>query len=174
MLSFKEIIDAMPLDFIDSEIGNYPMEEILIPCHGNGLFQEQIDPQDINIPGGIINIYGYQIGEGDGESWELFGAMVSKKGLVYYFFYDASCCYTGFDCGGGMKLHVSTDYFKALSHVPDHLNRPPPLYWYNHDYRTSGRVPPPPYWYNHDYRTSVRVPPPPYDFSLSPMLGGFR
>ena len=44
----------------------------------------------------INKIYFYRVGECDGDSWIIVG-----KSDNYYFYFDASCDYTGFDCQGG-------------------------------------------------------------------------
>lgn len=62
---------------------------------------ENADPGDF--PNNIEQFYWIKEGANDEESWEALGKLTNGV----YFFYRATCDYTGFDCQGMMTLIVS-------------------------------------------------------------------
>jgi len=65
-------------------------------------------------PKNIDAIYYFEVGENDGSEWRLVGTLGEKYGGQYFFFYEAGCDYTGFDCRGSMRLYLS-DTFEELA-----------------------------------------------------------
>ena len=54
----------------------------------------------------MSTVFFFQVGVNDEESWILIGRFSNN---LYYFF-DASCDYTGFDCQGGGTLAASYNW----------------------------------------------------------------
>ena len=48
-------------------------------------------------------------GENDEDAWHCLGRLKDQGKGSYYFYYTASCDYTGFDCQGSMRMFVSKD-----------------------------------------------------------------
>lgn len=56
-------------------------------------------------PHNIEAVYYYEIGWNDGDDWRLIGVLDDGT----YFYFEAGCDYTGFDCQGFMRLYLSMD-----------------------------------------------------------------
>jgi len=59
-----------------------------------------------DFPHNVRFVYYFEVGKPDYDQWRLVGIL--KNGL--YFYYDAGCDYTGFDCQGSMRLYLSDDF----------------------------------------------------------------
>jgi hypothetical protein len=92
-----------PFSFIGEE---YEIADI---CRGF-VDEPPVDPGDF--PNNIIEYYWIYEGENDGDAWEC----VCKLANDAYVFYSGSCDYTGFDCQGGMELHISMDRRKIYDY----------------------------------------------------------
>lgn len=73
--------------------------------------EEQADGS--GFPNNIKEYFWVQEGENDGDEWLALGQLENGA----YFFYGASCDYTGFDCQGGMNLWVSSSFQNILEHA---------------------------------------------------------
>jgi hypothetical protein len=73
--------------------------------------EEQADGS--GFPHNIKEYYWVQEGENDGDEWIALGKL--ENGAFFYF--TASCDYTGFDCQGGMNLWVSNSFKNILDHA---------------------------------------------------------
>lgn len=98
-----------PFSFLRS--GDYLVSEILRPIP---IEQEQADPGDF--PNNIVEYLWVREGENDEEEWKAYGVLSNGN----YFFYKASCDYTGFDCQGWMHLWVSS----STNHILDYAMTP--------------------------------------------------
>lgn len=65
-----------------------------------------------DFPRNIAEYYWIQAGERDEESWYAVG----KLNNGFYFFYEAACDYTGFECQGTMDLLVSKSYANLMTY----------------------------------------------------------
>jgi hypothetical protein len=54
-----------------------------------------------------VKVIWYQPGTNDEESWYFIGQMTTSDNQVLYFFMDAWCDYTGFDCQGQINFSLS-------------------------------------------------------------------
>jgi hypothetical protein len=72
---------------------------------------EKADTGDF--PRSIREHFWIREGEKEGDSWISCGELENGA----YFFYTASCDYTGFDCQGGMNLWVSSSWQNIIDHA---------------------------------------------------------
>jgi len=94
-----------PYSFIGSY---YEVSEILRPIPVD---IEQADAG--TFPSNIREHLWIEEGENDGRPWKALGRLENGN----YFFYTASCDYTGFDCQGMMRLWVSHTFDNILFHA---------------------------------------------------------
>lgn len=59
-----------------------------------------------NFPHNISKVIAKRPGENDGAAWILVGQLENNS----FFYFHAWCDYTGFDCKGGITLHICDDY----------------------------------------------------------------
>lgn len=85
--------------FIAISKGWYSLKDIHVPL----AMESGSTPPLGNFPNNIVEYIWTHEGENDAENWYCLGRLESGA----YFFLDAWCDYTGFDCKGGMKLYVS-------------------------------------------------------------------
>ena len=69
--------------------------------------------EDICFRRDLEELYFYQEGENDMAPWILIGKL-KVKGKTYYFHFNASCDFTGFDCQGGGVITIESS-FKNLA-----------------------------------------------------------
>ena len=88
--------------------------------------EEKLDLRSLRFPKGLTRIYWYRGERTDGlgeRDYEFVGRIKHRKGFrcVYY---HAWHDYTGFDCQGSMRLHLSRDLAKLLYYgVPGDVRR---------------------------------------------------
>jgi hypothetical protein len=97
---------AEPFDFIGVACPfrrvRYPLDEISKTVVG----ENAIDISKLDFPENVTEVYYSWEGTKDEENWASVGKLVID-GRDHYFFFDAYCDYTGFDCRGGMTLYLS-------------------------------------------------------------------
>ncbi len=96
-----------PYRFIGPEDG-YTLESIR-----RGILVEKEESAAGDFPHTIREHFWIRGGEHDGDSWISCGELDNGN----YFFYTASCDYTGFDCQGGMNLWVSSSWKNIIDHA---------------------------------------------------------
>lgn len=85
----------------------YSLEDIYRP-----IVTETSNASAGNFPKNIKEHFWIRPGVHDGDSWYSCGQLTNNN----YFFYSASCDYTGFDCQGGMNLWVSSSWDTLVNH----------------------------------------------------------
>lgn len=75
--------------------------------------EDKADPE--GFPKNIQQYFWIQPGENDGDAWHALGQLTNKA----FFYYTASCDYTGFDCQGDMRLWVSKSWDNIINHAMD-------------------------------------------------------
>lgn len=84
---------------------DYPIESML---RGDGYWEvnhQSATKELLDVKMNDDHIYFYRVGENDGAAWIMIG-----KSAHYYFCFEASCDYTGFDCQGGGSLCYHQDW----------------------------------------------------------------
>jgi len=77
------------------------------------------DVKDVAVPDDIVNVYWHFYEQHGGEWWALLGQF--RNGA--YFYYRASCCYTGFDADGQMHFWLAETLDDAVYFGMDEYSR---------------------------------------------------
>lgn len=107
----KHVSDTAAMEYpyaFTNELNAYGVKDILRPIP---VETGQADAGDF--PKNIHEHFWISEGERDGRPWHSIGLL--KNGN--YFYYTASCDYTGFDCQGEMRLYVSASYANIIKHA---------------------------------------------------------
>ena len=101
-----------PFSFLNS--GDYLLENILkiYPTGISEVGEVNIDEKN-TFEKRIKHVFWYIKGENDTVSWEAIG-VIKFKTTKYFFYYNAGCCYTGFDVAGGMDLYINKNLYNLL------------------------------------------------------------
>lgn len=103
----KDLEKEMEYPYSSVGTDNYSLKEIYRP-----IVVETSQASAGNFPKSIKEHFWIRPGENDGDSWYSCGQLTNGN----YFFYSASCDYTGFDCQGGMNLWVSSSWETLVHH----------------------------------------------------------
>jgi hypothetical protein len=95
-----------PFSFIED--GSYDLEYMVKAFADD---EELANPGDF--PNNIIETYWIHEGSNDDEAWKC----LCKLSNGFYAYYEASCDCTGFDCQGGMSLHLTKDDRKLYEYL---------------------------------------------------------
>ena len=113
---------SYPFRFINSYDDDYCTENFTVIMFDEHFKSEDIDVKSIDFPDDIIDVYWYEKGKKDEEPWEFIGK-IKCKDKECYVYYVADCDYTGFDCKGDMKMHISEYLSRILNHaIPSKLH----------------------------------------------------
>jgi hypothetical protein len=91
----------------------YYRDDLYHPLPGAGMKQVQVDDarRCVNgFPYNIHSVYYYEVRQYEDDNWRLIGQL--KNGTFFY--YEASCCYTGFEVKGDMRLCLSASINELL------------------------------------------------------------
>jgi hypothetical protein len=95
-----------PFSFIED--GSYDLETMVKAFVDDA---EPVNPG--NFPKNIAETYWIHEGSNDDEAWKCLCKLTNG----FYAYYEASCDYTGFDCQGGMELHLTKDNKKLYEYL---------------------------------------------------------
>ena len=95
-----------PFSFIED--GSYDLEHMV-----KSFADDEELPNPGDFPNNIAETYWIHEGENDGEAWKCLCKLTND----FYAYYEASCDYTGFDCQGGMRLHLTKDARKLYEYL---------------------------------------------------------
>ena len=108
--SINASVMEYPYDCIEDECCGYTIKDIQRPI----LVDEELaDAGDF--PKNIAEHFWVSEGNNDTAPWHSIGVLTNGN----YFYYTASCDYTGFDCQGEMRLFVSSSYANLIEHALD-------------------------------------------------------
>jgi hypothetical protein len=103
----EDILPAGAVEVMDGCHNNdYRLKTILRPILG----VEDVDVGDF--PKNITEYYWINDGKRDEYPWYVLGGL----GNGVYFYYTASCTYSGFECAGGMALYAAKDLQTLYDH----------------------------------------------------------
>jgi len=81
--------------------------------------EDEIEDDITKFPRNINTVIWYQVGQHDGDNWILVGRLESGK----YFYFNAWCDYTGFDCQSGIDLYLSNTKIDLYTYCVSEYDR---------------------------------------------------
>jgi hypothetical protein len=118
MSLIQSALSSYAVDSYHDEMGSWKVQGIVLP----GMKEYEIRERKL-IEATVSQVFFYNEGEKDGNSWIIVGKMINGD----YFSFEASCDFTGFSCQGGGELVFAPSSESLRAHglpieVPENIS----------------------------------------------------